>query len=65
MEKAVILFIMRALIQSRTSNLRSLLRRLDETSDSRTFRYKIDIDWFERQNEWPEVKFQEVRWSFI
>ena len=29
------------------------------------FRHKIDIDWFERQYKWPEVKFQGVRWSFI
>ena len=32
--------------QSRTSSLRSKLHRLDETSDSRKFPYKIDIDWF-------------------
>ena len=51
--------------QSRTSSLRSLLRRLDETSDSRKFRCKIDIDWFVRQYKCPEVKFQGVRWSFI
>ena len=30
--------------------------RLNETSDSRKLRYKIDIDWFERQYKLPEVK---------
>ena len=38
--------------QSRTSSLRSLLRRLDETSDSQKFRYKTDIDWFEVRYFW-------------
>ena len=42
---------------SYTSSLRSLqLRRLDETSDSRKFRYSIDFDWFERQCKCTEVK---------
>ena len=51
--------------QSRNLSLCSLLRRLVETSYSRKFRYKIDIDWFVRQYKWPEVKFQGVRQSFI
>ncbi len=32
--------------QARTSSLRSILRNLDDTSDFRKFRCKIDFDWF-------------------
>ena len=35
--------------QSRTSSLLSLLRRLDEASDSPKFRYRINFDWFKTQ----------------
>ena len=35
---------------SRTSSLRSLLRRLDETSDSRKIRLRSDSDWFFKNN---------------
>ena len=50
--------------QSRTSSLRSLLRRLDETSDSRKFRYKIDVDWFERQYKMAGSKIPRSGRSF-
>ena len=46
-------------------SLRSLHRRLDETSDSQTSRKRIDFNCFERGNEWPKAKFQGFRWSFI
>ena len=35
---------------SRTSSLRSLLRRLEETSDSRKIRLRSDSDWFVKNN---------------
>ena len=35
-------------LQSRSSNLRSLLCKLDETSDSREFHYRLDFDWFKK-----------------
>ena len=35
---------------SRTSSLRSLLRRLEETSDSRKIRSRSDSDWFVKNN---------------
>ena len=41
--------------QSRSSSLRSLLYRLDQTSNSRKFHHRIDFDWFERQYKWQEV----------
>ena len=40
--------------QSRSSSLRSLLRRLEETSGSPKFRYRINFDWFRRQYKWLE-----------
>ena len=41
---------------SRTSSLRPLLRRLEETSDSRKIRLRSDSDWFlKKQCKWPEV----------
>ena len=33
----------------------------DETSDSRKFDYRINSDWFERQQKSPEVKYQGIR----
>ena len=32
---------------------------------SRKFRYMIDFDWFNKQCNWPEVKYQELGRLFI
>ena len=48
--------------QSHTPSLRSLLHRLDKTSGSLKFRYRINFDWFKIQCKRPEVKHQRVRY---
>jgi len=35
--------------KSRSSGLRTLLRKLDETRDSRKFCYRLDFAWFYKQ----------------
>ena len=44
------------IVQCRTSRLPSLLRTLDETSDPRKFRYRIDFDWFKRTIKMAGIK---------
>ena len=43
---AAIWYLSKILFQSRSSSLRSLLRKLDELSDSREFCYKLAFAWF-------------------
>lgn len=37
--------------QSRSSSPHSLLRKLEETRDSRELRYRLDFDWFQKQRK--------------